>query len=68
MSKSKWQMEITPGKVTFCHPELVSGSQILNLSHDNKTDAETILNQVQHKVQHDIVHYFENLLFELESQ
>ena len=41
-----------PKVVVLCHPELLSGS----LKDIEKKDAETILNQVQHKVQHDTGH------------
>jgi hypothetical protein len=37
-------------KVPICHPELVSGSRKFMIL----LDAETILSQAQHKVQHDI--------------
>ena len=44
----------TVSQTPFCHPELGSGSHKYLIL----LDAETILNQVQHKVQHDIFDHF----------
>ena len=43
-------LQETVSQILFCHPEFISGSH----NHLILSDAETILKQAQHKVQHDI--------------